>query len=105
MRCVVEIASESVSPTSAGLATVFAEGAKKSRIACPNQTLTPTKSASATAKSQSWRTIQGRRRDVPTGAATSPVNEPRTRGSRERFELREIEFGVGEHAHDVFVLL
>ncbi len=69
-----------------------------------NQTEVPTNIASATAKNQSCRAIHGRRRDRTTPEAASAVTAERGSGSRERFELGDVEFGVGKYPLHVFVL-
>jgi hypothetical protein len=94
MRALVAIASPTVSPISVGVVTVFADGARKSAMARSNQTDVPTNKASATAKNQSWRANHERWRGRTTGEAASPVIAVGARGSRERFELCEVEFGV-----------
>jgi hypothetical protein len=76
---------------------------RKSWIERANHTEVPTNSASATAKNQSWRAIQGPRRDRRTGEEASAVIARRAPRSRERFELGEVEFGVGEYPLHVFV--
>src|SRR5579875_164911 len=93
-------ASVSVWPTSAGTITPATAGEKKSLIARPNQTRTPTAKASAIASCQS-RSSRPLTRRLRSGR-TSPTC---AKTLRKRLELRFVELNVRVDALNVFVFL